>query len=829
MTYEPLLSDKFYTLVQTKIKLERRKMKKTIKTSAILLLLILTIGLPFFPFINTTKAANTYYTYIYVDPNPIGIGQRVNVGWGFTMPTSDPNYYMGWMLTITSPSGVNKTLGPFSSDSTGGTGISFTPDAVGTWLFQVYYPGGNVTYPAKPPYGVTTYNVPPAYSTYANLTVDTTTYLSFPPTNALPTTYWQYPVYGDNAQWYNISSNWLMAGYDTQRKYSSAVSGVFDPYTTVPTSAHILWTEPWTFGGVASYNTFTDTGLTKSSSGIETYYTGSSYREEVTPPIIINGRLYYNQVDPPAYGFYCVDLYNGQEIWFRNQTFNSGTGTIVQGTAAQLTLGQILIQNDENQNGAQAYLWAASGTTWARFDAYSGNLLNTIVNATAISTGNANNGVTYGPSGEILAYYFTARNSTAGYLALWNSTKCGLTATYTQTQQLNIPWKNGIQWNVTVLACPNEGSTNGDCTWDPKSLTAIIISNQTNGNPLVSGTFEDIAYSMVDGHVLWDKVRNTDGSTWEGFLYNSRSVGNNLYTIYRKETRQLYAFDVTTGNQMWVSEPRPNPLGAFGFGIVVAYGNVYQEADDGMVYAYDQQTGKTVWSFYDASVNPSGLEVPAGQYPLYGAMVVADGMLLVENHEHSEQSPLFRGEAMYAINASNGQLIWQVKGQYKQVSIAGGILVAPNLVDGQIYAFGMGPSKTTVNAPSVGVTTSTPITISGTVTDISAGSQQQAVAANFPNGLPCVSDDSMSQWMQHVYQQQPIPNNATGVPVTITVLDSNGNYRQIGNTSMMRGMFSFQWTPDNPGKYTVIASFAGSQSYYGSYAEAAFTATLHQQ
>ena len=97
-----------------------------------------------------------------------------------------------------------------------------------------------------------------------------------------------------------LVNGWLR----TQLKYSSAVSGVFDPYTKAPTSAHILWTTPWEFGGVASYNTFPATGLTKSSA-VQTYYTGSSQREEKTPPIIINGRLYYNQVDPPAYGFYC--------------------------------------------------------------------------------------------------------------------------------------------------------------------------------------------------------------------------------------------------------------------------------------------------------------------------------------------------------------------------------------------------------------------------------------------------------------------------------------------------------------------------------------------
>ena len=64
-----------------------------------------------------------------------------------------------------------------------------------------------------------------------------------------------------------------------------------------------------------------------------------------------------------------------------------------------------------------------------------------------------------------------------------------------------------------------------------------------------------------------------------------------------------------------------------------------------------------------------------------------------------------------------------------------------------MYAFGKGPSAVTVSAPTVGVTTKTPITITGTVMDVSAGVKQNAVAANFPNGLPCISDESQSKWM----------------------------------------------------------------------------------
>ena len=149
-----------------------------------------------------------------------------------------------------------------------------------------------------------------------------------------------------------------------------------------------------------------------------------------------------------------------------------------------------------------------------------------------------------------------------------------------------------------------------------------------------------------------------------------------------------------------------------------------------------------------------------------------------------------------------------------------------NAYDNQIYAYGQGPSATTVSAPQIGVTTATPVTITGTVMDISAGSQQQAVAANFPHGLPCVSDASMTQWMEYVYMQQPEPTNVTGVPVTLSVIDANGNYRQIGTTTTnSQGTFGFTWTPDIPGAYTVTATFAGTQSYYGSSADTYFYAS----
>ena len=94
-------------------------------------------------------------------------------------------------------------------------------------------------------------------------------------------------------------------------------------------------------------------------------------------------------------------------------------------------------------------------------------------------------------------------------------------------------------------------------------------------------------------------------------------------------------------------------------------------------------------------------------------------------------------------------------------------------------------------------------------------------------GTPCVSEDSMTAQMEYLHMQAVRPSNITGVPVTISVVDANGNYRPIGTvTSDSDGFFSYQWMPDITGKYTVIASFAGSKSYGSSHAETAFFAAV---
>jgi hypothetical protein len=133
-----------------------------------------------------------------------------------------------------------------------------------------------------------------------------------------------------------------------------------------------------------------------------------------------------------------------------------------------------------------------------------------------------------------------------------------------------------------------------------------------------------------------------------------------------------------------------------------------------------------------------------------------------------------------------------------------------------MYVFGKGKSQTTIEAPLTAITKGQSIVVKGTVMDRSPAQ---------PN-TPCVSKESMSVWMEHLHMQNPVPANVTGVPVSIDAVDPNGNYVHIATvTSDVSGTYSYMWTPDLAGKYTVTATFMGDDSYGSSWAETAVGVT----
>ena len=136
--------------------------------------------------------------------------------------------------------------------------------------------------------------------------------------------------------------------------------------------------------------------------------------------------------------------------------------------------------------------------------------------------------------------------------------------------------------------------------------------------------------------------------------------------------------------------------------------------------------------------------------------------------------------------------------------------------DQQLYCIGKGPSATTVSAPQTDIALGQSVMITGTVTDQSpSGRHNEAGSLDFTlKGTPAIGDSSMDAWMEYKYHQQALPSNAIGVPISLDTVDPNGNFVHIGNvTSDITGAYGHNWTPEIPGTYQIIATFAGSASY----------------
>jgi outer membrane protein assembly factor BamB len=263
-------------------------------------------------------------------------------------------------------------------------------------------------------------------------------------------------------------------------------------------------------------------------------------------------------------------------------------------------------------------------------------------------------------------------------------------------------------------------------------------------------------------------------------------------------------------------------------GTIIAYGKLFSTGYGGIVYCHDITTGDILWS---TTIHDPYNEILWGvNWPLY-YLFTADNKIYFGHTEHSAIDPKPRGAPFVALDVNSGDVVWRIDGAFRQTVWGGtavigdGIIATMDTYDQRIYAIGKGPSSLTVDTLGSGVTVGSCVTISGTVLDVSPGTKSDALVARFPNGVPAMSDGSMSEWMLYVYKQFERPADAGGVTVTIEAVDGNGNYQLLGTTTRdAYGNFAFSYEPTVEGQYMIIATFAGSASYYGSTATAYFTA-----
>jgi len=335
------------------------------------------------------------------------------------------------------------------------------------------------------------------------------------------------------------------------------------------------------------------------------------------------------------------------------------------------------------------------------------------------------------------------------------------------------------------------------------------------------------------GAVLFQKSWTPPDEWEEGdlqieYYIASLESEDGVFVLFARPTLKRYGFSAEDGTFLWETDGM-HYLNYYGISRermpVLAYGKLYTAGVAGIVYCVDTETGDLLWTYN--AVDPYSEILWSNDWWLY-PMFITDGKIYYGHLEHSPIDPRPRGAPFICLNATTGEVIWRANGLVRQTLWGGRALIGDSIIvtmdtySQRLFAIGKGPSATEVTAaPKVSVHGSN-VLVEGMVTDVSPGTNDLATTMRFPNGVPAVSDESMSDWMLYVYKQFPRPANATGVEVVLEVLDPNDNFYEVGRaTSDASGFFSCEFIPEVPGKYTVIATFEGSKSYYGSFAETA--------
>jgi outer membrane protein assembly factor BamB len=762
------------------------------------------------------------YSYINVSPSPIGVGQNVYVLiWVHPNPPTASGIggdrWRDMTILVTKPDGTTQTLGPYYSDPTGSHYVSYTPEQLGTYKFEFDFPGQVMSWigPTGLPPADIDYLERRGLDVFENDTFlgsTATAYLTVQqepiekiPDTPLPNEYWTRPIEGQNTAWAKLASHWLGGAHTGGYRNRWQKMGI------APNSPHIMWTKPIEFGGIVG-------GIT----GIPEvgFYSGGSYEGRFYPALIMAGRLYFELPlghSGQGGGYVCLDLRTGEELWYREDV-------------GGISKGQLYEYESINQHGVVGgVLWRTSGSTWIGYDAWTGMAAYNLTNV---------------PSGfEVYTDYGEMERYVLNYndrrLLLWSTAATnssnlvrspGISSNAYQFRPngKSIDMSTNYLWNVSLPDLPGDGNPTivsvipGDLifgtssTWpnfrqtgtpDPYTLWAISIKPESRGQ------------------LLWIKNYAAPPN------YVTRRIGvshmsyevvdpvNRVFVMPEDESMQYLGYSIDTGELLWgptTDEKRPftyygsgagkGPVGWFADGVL------YQQGYGGEIFAYDTSNGNLLWKYDDTN---SGLETVWGNYPIFvGA--IQDGKVFAFNNEHSPNLPLYKGEKIRAVDADTGEEIWSLLGWGGQrggggtntMVVAEGFVVYYNYYDNQIYAIGKGPSATTVQAPLTTITQGETLMLAGTVTDQSSGAV----------GTPAMSDESMSGWMEYLYMQKPMPADAKGVEVVLETLDPNGNYYEIGRaTTDNDGNYALKWKPEVPGEYKIVASFLGSESYWGSH------------
>jgi hypothetical protein len=754
--------------------------------------LILTIAISSLAILVPTTTAEEWpyvkgYPWIGAVPNPVGVGQDVLFAVVTTTALrSQTDGWSGLWIEIERPDGKVDKITDIRTDSTGNTGRMYVPSVVGTHYVTLFFPEQ-----PPPQYGGFALPEPAivadAQSEVLELVVQEEPVPGFPGF-PLPAEYWTRPINAMLHEWSPVAGNWL----------NWPVGGYAVGNEDAPESAHILWTKPIDIGG-----------LSGAELGAQSFEDGAAYETKFRDTIILGGILYYRPRESrlPVRRVTAVDLRTGEEKWNKELIAPDGF-------RCDLAFGQLFYWDSYNYHGVHPYLWGTDGSTWHAFDADTGDWYYTYEDVPSGFQA-------YGDKGEIYIYTLDIEER---WMSLWNSSRVVSSRGSWRPGGRTWDATRGIEWNVTI---PED--IVGEITY-AKPGEYILGRNGTSFAR--TGPVSQMRVWKIDvsegheGRVMFNEAMVPPDpviASRQWFTFVSEDAG--AFCFYIVTTKQWAGFSLDTGKHIWLTTPQ-HALDVEEWRTVYD-GKLYTMGYGGIIHCYDMTDGTLLWKH--GISDPYNENLFGLYWGTYDKLFSADGKIYTCYSEHSPIDPKPRGAPFQAIDAQTGELIFRIDsvfhGYYhgcRNFMIGDSIVVLHNAYDNQVYAFGKGPSQTTVAMSYTGDGSS--VMVQGTVTDVSPGTEAANRKLRFPNGVPAVSDESMSHWMQYVYQQFPRPTNATGVEVVINVLDPNGNYYEVGRTTAdADGFFKLSFEPPVPGEYTVIACFEGSKSYWPSHAKTAFS------
>ncbi|MCW4030086.1 MAG: hypothetical protein NWE92_10635 [Candidatus Bathyarchaeota archaeon] len=803
--------------------------------------------------------------YVSVAPNTIGVGQNVIIAfWCDKLPPTAIGDYgdrFYFDVNVIKPDGTNETISNIESDPVGAAFTYFTPEATGEYIIQAIMrehvidggasrgamsPGGVGWWPSGSPPNPN--NIPAGWSPVGvvfekgvsetvTLTVTEEQVARYNET-PLPNDYWTRPVYDANRGWSKYTmGQWL--GASELNQYGN--NGRYDPYSIGPASSHVLWTRQYFNGGLAG-----GVSTVNTSSADNSYYSGQSYEQFGGPSIVLNGKVYYTVNTNPREGFYCVDLYTGETIYFRNTTgpvtgaggMFSSTGNIPYGAPA---FGQVYTYDSPNQHGTLGYYWVTStgkSNTWDMYDDFSGSYICSINN-----TGSGTSAV--GTDGSILRYNIVNLGTSSApnwYLQCWNTSQAIMWPNYVihdSGSGSNVNWmwrpelnrtydgKYGYSTNVSLPNFPlKSGISLRQVIPDDKII--IIYAGSNNGTVSVPGTVVIVSlkvgevgaiiknYNFTAPPTAGDSYGQQEQYSSKNTAFGGVNDQAGIFWYYDPMTLRYFIYDLNTGSQLWTA-PKAEQFQFYGGYTGICYNNMFIDCGgySGVVRAFDAKTGDFLWNWTAPMV---GLDETSYQYtPTSYGFLSGDGLLYLYSSEHSVNNPIRRDAMIWCVNVTSGQQVWGLTGWPTTAPIlADGRLLYVDCHDMQLYCFGKGPSATTVSAPQIVPTLGNSVTLTGTVTDQTQyGRQTSTGSLDFSlKGTPAIADACMDAWMEYMFHQRPQPTDAYGVDVTLHAIDPNGNWINIGTTtSDMYGNYGLAYQPEVPGTYQIVAEFAGTNSY----------------